>query len=182
MNNREYVNNSGSKCPICESESIIAKGTEFNSGSANVDVECFSCLSTWAEQFKATSEKDVCECGATDLEYNDGESSGLTHYQNVSCVCGKSWINDYSLHSFEMIQENKPTSEKKEIKKTSLESILSLLDTELEKAVEDAEENEGGMSKFLEDLQDSSEFYDEAHADGRVKALTDLKNKLVSLK
>lgn len=60
----------------------------------------------------------------------------------------------------------------------NLELLLKILKAELNIAKENQAENQGGMKEFLETLEDSDMFYNEAYSDGAVNALKKVLKRL----
>lgn len=54
-------------------------------------------------------------------------------------------------------------------------TLLAELSQKLAEAKDNAVELEGGMERFLGDLQESSDFFDEAHSNGFIEGLEEIK-------
>jgi predicted Zn finger-like uncharacterized protein len=48
----EYIESSGTQCPVCKSESIVGRDqVEVNSGAAWQSVKCMDCGATWQDVY-----------------------------------------------------------------------------------------------------------------------------------
>ena len=59
-----------------------------------------------------------------------------------------------------------------------MEKIANIIETMIAEAEKAKKENEGGMESYVNTLEDSDTFFDEAHAIGEYEALTKLKEAL----
>jgi transposase-like protein len=48
----EYLENGGTKCPVCGSDDMVDGGTDFNGSILYQNVSCNDCQEEWTEEYK----------------------------------------------------------------------------------------------------------------------------------